>query len=295
MKHLKKILLLLFILVLPSAHTIQRVDYRNGMHNNVCKDLKGEILLYLIFVDNQETVPWTEFDIQSTLDSLAIAIAWLEKQARKNNIILNVKSDYYIGDEYTTIKQRLPQSSVQATITTPNFNSGIETMNEWVDDVCKRAGRTLVIPQKDGIPEIRQPRNKERLVAFLRDAYRVESVTLLLMLNNYYKNDISIPLNTMNNEDVEYAIVSYKYPSDIAHNVLHLFGAADLHESLYRSKQSSIDFAEKNFPNDIMQDTYARGINKLKIGEYTQYLIGWNSTLKEEYKPLLKDKIINFK
>ncbi len=295
MKHIRRILLFIFILVLPSAHTIQRIDYRNAMYNNVCKDLKGETLLYLIFVDNQETIPWTEFDIQSTLDSLAIAIAWLEEQARKNNIILHIKSDYYIGDEYTTIKQRLPQTSVQETITTPNFNGGIETVNEWVDDICKRAGRSLVIPQKDGIPEMRQPKNKERLIAFLRDAYRVESVALLIMLNNYYKDDISIPLNTMNNDDVEYAIVSYKYPSDIAHNVLHLFGAADLHETLYRRKKSSIDMAKNEFPDDVMQDPYARDISALEVGEYTRYLIGWKNTLTENYKPLLKDKIINFK
>ncbi len=294
MAKLKKIFVLVLIMVLPSSYTIQRIDYTEGMYNNVCKDLKGETLLYLIFVDNKETIPWTEFDIQSTLDSLSIAIAWLEKQARKNNIILNIKSDYYIGEEYTTIKKRLPGSSVKEVISTPNFKNGIETVNDWVDDICKRAGRSLVIPQKDGIPEIRQPRNKERLIAYLRDAYKVESVALLIMLNNYYKEDISIPVNTMNNEDVEYALVSYKYPADIAHNFLHLHGAADLHETLYRRKQNSIELANKNFPNDIMQDPYAKKLNELNIGTYTQYLIGWKNTLKEKYKPLLKDKIVNF-
>ncbi len=112
------------------------------------------------------------------------------------------------------------------------LRKGLEELNTWGDNIAKRVGSTYVMPEKDGIPEIKNPRNKERLVAFLRDDHAVESVALLYLLNNYFRIDISVQVNTFDTNDVEFAIVSYKYPSEIAHNFLHLFGAADLYKTL---------------------------------------------------------------
>ncbi|NJK96118.1 MAG: hypothetical protein HC905_15480 [Bacteroidales bacterium] len=191
------------------------MDYRNAMYKNVCKDLKHDVLIYLIFVDNKTTAPWTEFDIQSTIDSVNIARLWLQEQARKNNIPLKIKTDYYIGPEYSTISKNLPQGTVYNSILEPNLTTGLKSINSWADAIAKKAGSTLNIPEKDGIPEVKTPRNKERLIAYLRDAYQVESVALLFMVNNYFKTDISVQINTFNTQDIEFAVVSYKYPSEI--------------------------------------------------------------------------------
>jgi hypothetical protein len=48
----------------------------------------------------------------------------------------------------------------------------------------------------------------------------------MFFVNNYFKADISIAMNTLSSDDIEFAIVSYKYPAEIAHNFLHLYGAA---------------------------------------------------------------------
>lgn len=282
-----------FVLVFQ-GFTFKRIDYRDGIKNNVCKELKDDVLVYYIFVDSKETAPWTEFDIQSTIDSLETAVSWLEQKASENNIKLNIITDYYIGNEYTTIRKNLEYGSVFNTATTPNIRKGFEELNKWADGIAARVGKDIQISNKDGIPEVKNPRNKERLVAHLRDEYQVESVAILYMVNNYFRNDISLTVNQMNTHDLEFAIVSYKYPSIIAQNILSLFGAADLSESLYRKNDKKIKLAEEYFPLDIMQDVYGKSLNLLEIGDFTKYLIGWNIKLEPKYQILLTDNLASF-
>ena len=294
MKGVIRISIVAAILMILPGSSLQRIDYRKGMNNNVCKSLKDNVLVYYIFVDSQETTPWTEFDIKSTIDSLTLAIRWLENQARTYGVSLNIIQDYYIGADYTTIKKPLPMGNVVNSLNIPGFAKGVKELNSWADGIAKRAGITFNISEKDGIPEIKNPRNKERLVAYLRDEKQVESVALLFMVNNYFKNDISVALNNMGNEDVEFAILSYKYPSVIAHNILHLFGAADLYKSEFRRNERKIAMAGQFFPKDIMQDNDFMNIKNFEIGEYTRYLVGWSPELNSRYASLLLDKIVYF-
>lgn len=288
------ILVLIMLMILPTSYKIKRVDYREGRYKNVCKDLRGDVLLYFMFVDSKYTTPWTEFDIQSTIDSIRAAINWLHIQARSNHIQLNIKADFYIGPEYTTISRNLPGPTVLESLTKPNSSKARENIRRWSDGAAKIAGESVTLREKDGIPDVKTPRNKERLVAFLRDENKVESVALFYLVNNYYKSDISIPVNTFNTEDVEFAIVSYKYPSEIAHNFLHLYGAADMYKTLLRRKERNISTLAEKFPDEIMQEPYGKNLDELMISDYTKYLIGWNETLDPAYEPLMLDKMISF-
>ena len=150
----------------------------------------------------------------------------------------------------------------------------------------------MTIREKDGIPEIKPPKNKERLVAFLRDENKVESVAMFYLVNNYYKSDISIPVNTFNTNDVEFVIVSYKYPSEIAHNFLHLFGACDMYKTLLRRNERNINILSERYPDEIMHEPYGKDINKLAISDYTKYLIGWTNELDPSLESLMRDKMI---
>lgn len=284
------IVILLIIANATGCISFKKLDYTRGKNTNVCKTLTGNVLLYTIFVDTRSTAPWTEFDIRSTLDSVRVAVNWVESKARENTIPLNIITDYYIGQEYTTVKKNLPEESVYLSATEPNLNKGLTALNKWSDYIARKAGASFPVPEKDGIPEIRKPKNKERLIAYLRDEYNVESVALLFMVNNYYKSDISLAINTLNTKDVEYAIVSYKYPSEIAHNFLHLFGAADLYPTIYKRNEKNTALAKAHFPNDIMRDPYAKKIRLLEIEDLTKYLIGWSNTLEPKYEPLLYDR-----
>ena len=278
------------ILWLTTGLSLQRIDYRIGMYNNVCKDLRHDVLLYFVFIDSKTTSPWTEFDIKSTLDSVAVARKWLLEQAQRNNIPLNIKTDYFIGTDYSTISRNLPHGTIEKTAVTPNLKKGLQSLNEWSDQIARKMGSKFNISQKDGIPEIKSPRNKERFIAYLRDEYHVESVALLFFVNNYFRADISLPMNTLSTDDIEYAIVSYKYPAEIAHNFLHLYGAADLYPTLLRKNSKRTRELEKIFPDEIMLDPYAKKINELTISDYTKYLIGWTKTINPDLIPYLTDK-----
>jgi len=290
MKKTSLFLILIIFSILIFGFTIRKTDFRKGIKNNVCKDLSGKVLVYTIFIDTKTTSPWSEYDIKSTLDSIRVATRWIQQKAIDNNIKIQFSTDYYVGPEYTTIKKNLPEESILLSVTKPNKKQGVANINKWSDYIARKAGDSFNITEKDGLPTIKKPKNKERLIALLRDQYDVESVVLLFMMNNYYKTDISIQLNTMHTKEIEYAIVSYKYPSEIAHNILHLFGAADLHETLYRKNARSIDYTVNNLPNGIMQDPFGKKINDLSISDFNKYLIGWNTGLTKEYDFLLYDK-----
>jgi len=283
--------LLLFLLLFAgvSAST-PSFDFSMGRHNNVCKDLKNDILLYFVFVDTRTTYPWTEFDILTTIDSIRVATRWLEIQAEEHDIVLKIKTDYYIGDEFATIQRNLPRKSVHETLDEQNLINGMLSLSRWGDYVSKIIGESLYVKEKDGIPIQKRPSNKERLIALLRDEYKVESVALLLMVNNYFRSDISLAINTLHNDDVEFSVVSYKYPSEIAHSFLHLFGAADLHETHFRRSKRKIKLANQAFQDDIMSDVYARSLKDLEVGEFTRYMIGWTGELDSEYVPLLTER-----
>ena len=289
----KPVLIILTSLLTVSAKA-PTADYAMGRYNNVCKDLKDDVLLYFVFIDTRTTSPWTEFDIQTTIDSIQTAAKWIKGQAVINNIELNIKTDYYIGDEFATIERNLPGNSIKEIFTNQKMETGVASINRWGDNVARIIGESLYIKEKDGIPQPAKPANKERLISFLRDEYKVESVALVFLLNNYYRNDISIAVNTMNNDDVEFCIISYKYPSEIAHTFLNLFGAVDLYETPYRRSSKKIRLAEKLYPFEIMLDPYAKKINDLEIGEFTKYMIGWTDDLQQEAVPLLTDRSFPF-
>lgn len=294
---MKRILLylgLVLLLMIPSSHKAKRMDYREARYKNVCKDLKGDVLLYFAFIDSKYTSPWTEYDIQSTIDSIRTAITWLHTEAKNNKIPLNIRADFYIGPEYTTINRNLPGTTVYESVTSPSMRKAKENLNRWSDAVSKIAGGSLTIREKDGIPEIKPPKNKERLVAFLRDENKVESIAMFFLVNNYFKSDISTPVNIFDTDDVEFAIVSYKYAAELVHNFLHLYGAADMHKSVYRRQERKISMLAEMYPNDIMQDPYGKAINKLELSDYTKYLIGWNNELDPELETLMTDKMLNF-
>ena len=294
MKKMSLYALLLLAMLVPASHKAKRMDYREARYKNVCKDLRGEALLYFMFVDSKYTAPWTEYDIRSTIDSIRAAIAWLENQARINKVPLNIKTDFYIGPEYTTISRNLPEPTVAESVTSPNMRKAKENLNNWSDGISKIVGASVVLRGKNGIPEIKPPRNKERLVAYLRDENNVESVALFFLVNNYFKADISVPLNTYDTEDVEFAIVSYKYAAEIAHNFLHLYGAADMYKTIYRRQEQKIIQLGEMYPNEVMQDPYGKAIDKLELSDYTKYLIGWNDELDPGLETLMTDKMLNF-
>jgi hypothetical protein len=76
-------------------------------------------------------------------------------------------------------------------------------------------------------------------------------------------------------------------PAQIAHEILHLFGAWDLYETPHQTKLNET-VAKESFPDSVM-GRVAHNINSLKIDPLTAWLIGWNNKPEPWFK-LLKPK-----
>ncbi len=264
-----------------------------SVNNNVNKKLAGNVILYLIFVDTRETHPWTNYDVNSTLDSVYKAADWIIKKAAEDSVQLSIKIQFHKGDSTIPIEQNLFNGTLSQTLFDPNIIEGVENLDMWADRIAKKGAQSLgpdtsrIVATKNNIT------NRERLVARLRNINQTDNVVLMYMLNNYHQDEISLALHT-SSSDVEYAIVSFKNPAVIAHEFLHIFGALDLYMSPFdrkkkalKSKLAIMEYAPKEimaFPDRL--------IEKLEISPATRYFLGWRPEIDEKAKEILFGKKI---
>ncbi len=269
--------------VFPRTYAIDSMD------NNVCKQLQGRVQIHLVFVDGKSTGPWSAHDIRSTLDSVKVATRWLEEQAAQRGIPLTAEVVAHQADGVFPVVADLPKRSLGATVF---HSSGLRQLDRWSDKAAKQAAQVLGPDTARIIRTRNAPHGTERLIARLRDIHQVDDVALMFMVNNYYKDDISVVVYTGSDDHVEYGVVSYKRPSVIAHEILHYFGAMDLYSTPFDKR-----FGQKRrkkrlmaeFPNEIMAHAQ-RPLSTLSIGPLTEYLIGWRKDIDPRHVRLLTGK-----
>lgn len=293
---------LAFLLLTVSCGRYQMIKYKtyhiSTVDNNVCKKLSGNVVLYAIFVDTRFTQPWSEYDILSTLDSLNKAVLWLERQAKENNIPLDIIVKYHQNGKTIPLVGNFPDKTLSGTLFSPLPSFGVPKLDRWSDRLARTAGLSLPKDTSKIVKTFNRLTGRERLIARLRDLNKTDNVALMYFINDYYSEDISLALHTSNNASPEYAIVSFKRPAVIAHEFLHLFGALDLYISPFDKKKQTIKRrAEimKRFPNEVMAFAY-RQLDSLNISPFTKYLIGWNNELDEStrQKVLGKVKVVKY-
>lgn len=297
---MKKTAVLIVILVIVVTSACKQSIYLSqitwhiaSVKRNVCKTLTNKVVLYAVFVDSKYSLPWTAYDIESTLDSIKIAKDWLMEQAKEQEIPLEIEIVHHENNGVIPIAANFPRKTVKENI---YLSYGIRSMSGWADKVARVAGKSFPLDSSEKVATKNKMNNKERLVARLRDIYQTDNVALIYFLNNYHKDDISVAINTETDADVEFAIVSYKEPAVIAHEFLHLFGANDLYvryADVKNKKLTSRKEAIANLhPDEIMLSAY-KNINKLTISPYTKYLIGWENELQSVYKEIMVGKKVN--
>jgi hypothetical protein len=257
------------------------------VNNNVCKLLKDKVVLYAIFVDSKYTNTWTEHDIYSSVDSINLAIEWIEEEAQKRGVPLDIELDFHQdAKEIIPIEANLMRKTLSGTLFSPN---GVRNVDRWADKVAKTA---LTIYGRDTSRVTRTkivPKDRERLLARIRDVHKTDNVALIYFINNYYTDEVSVAIHTAMDTDPEYAIVSFKEPATIAHEFLHLFGALDLYRSPFDNPKKARrykEFALREFPNEIMAFPH-RGLDSLQISPLTEYLLGWDRELDEKYADMI--------
>ena len=264
-----------------------------SVNNNVCKKLKGNVVIYAIFVDSKYTNPWSKYDIETTLDSIRTATKWLEEKALEDSVFLNIKIDYHVTAQgKVPIKNDLSKKTLSNTLYKKPLWSGVKDIYRWADKIASVAGESLP-KDTSHITNIKNDlKTRERLIARLRDIHQTDNIALLYFINNYYTDELSATFDISNDNNVEFSIVSFKNPAVIAHEFLHLFGAYDLYLTPYDIKkkdQKKKDKLMQMFPDEIMAFAH-RDINSLTISGFTKYLIGWENELAPEYQKLLLNK-----
>lgn len=276
------------LLTLTFLFSCKNYTRLGSVRNNVCQTLEKKTILFVVFVDSDDTHPWTEYDITSTLDSIQVSINWLEKQAKMNGKTLNIQLEHGINarrDSAIPFKEAFRFKTLSRTLFKyTDLSRGIDLVDKWSDNVSKDVARDL--PNDDSKITLTKNRsnNRERLIAKLRNIYKADNIALIFFINNYFENEISIALHTSSGSETEYAVVSEKSPTVIAHEFLHLFGAWDLYISPFDRKlftKMRKRKAMKTYPNEIMAFTH-RDIDSLSLSPLTKYLIGWYNELDED-------------
>lgn len=286
------IIITLFSIPCFAQKKAKEVAFRT-VNNNVCKKLTGNVVVYAIFVDSKYTNPWSEYDIKSTIDSINVALQWIEQKADNDSIVLNIELDYHQTKHgRVPIKNDFSKKKLYSTLYKRPLWSGVRDIYKWADKIAKEAGKS--IPQDTSrMTNIKNNLgDRERLIARVRDIHKTDKVALMYFINNYYTDEISLTLDIGDDNNVEFSIVSFKKPSVIAHEFLHLFGAYDLYITPFDTKRKEKKKKEKLmelFPNEIMAFAY-RDLGKLGISDFTKYLIGWENDLSEEHQRILLGK-----
>ncbi len=296
MSHIKPLSFILICLLLNGAcytpSTVKQIGFAS-VNNNVCKNLSGKVVLYTIFVDSKYTNPWSNYDIESTLDSIKKATGWVEEKALEDSIKLDINIEFHKTSQgRIPIKNDLSRKTLSATLHKKPLWSGIKDIYRWADKIAAEAGKSLPKDSSKTTNIKNDLKTRERLIARLRDIHKTDKVVLMYFINNYYKDEFSVTFDISNDNNVEFSVVSFKNPAVIAHEFLHIFGAYDLYITPFDIKKKDKKKKDKlmqMFPREIMAFTY-RDINNLNISDFTRYLIGWKKELSAEYQEMLLDK-----
>jgi hypothetical protein len=268
--------------------------YIASVDNNVCKKLLGDVVIYAVFVDTKETKPWSEYDIRSTIDSIYKAAQWISTKAKENDKYVTIELHFPQHNQKIPIEQDLPKKTLSATMYQGNMGQGIKLLGKWADKIAVMVAKNLPPDTSKIIASKNKLGDKERLIARLRDIYKTDNVALIYFLNNYYQYETSVTMNTNSYKEIEYSIVSFKDPSVIAHEFLHLFGAWDLYITPYeksKKDEAKKKLIMKEFPNEIMAFSY-RSLDSLDISPFTKYCIGWEKQLDKHSAELVLGKNI---
>lgn len=284
------LLLMLSSCVLTQSMVVHEYDTMPTTKNhNVCKQLTDTIMVYAVFVDVNIYHPWTEFDIDATIDSLKRATTWLEGKATIYNKKLKIESVIHTQGAKRTIAEKSAKTSLRLNGIRAASKRAYKKMIPWADAISKYAGRGTKYKPSTKIHQRWKILGTESLNLALRDKYKRENVAIMFFVNGYYENHPSYSFYTATtNQHVEYSIVTNKNPSVIAHELMHLFGAVDLYANFNFPNFNYKELSE-NYPNEIMNVQH-KDIDKLSVSPISSYFIGWQDTLDKANTRLLLHK-----
>jgi len=244
------------------------------------------VVIYGVFVDSKIGGVWSTHDIRSTLDSVHVAADWIMSQAQSKGIELDLVVASHEKGGVVPVRSELGRGGLSGMLSSV---SPAVSLDRWADKACRQVQSSFPRDTARITLTKHGAKDRERLIAALRDRHGTDNVALVLFINNYYGSETSVAVHTGSTSSIEYAAVAFKRPAVIAHEILHLFGALDLYITPYDSKKEAEKrkrFAMERFPKEVMAFPF-RGLDSLEIGTLTEYLIGWRREALPEDKALL--------
>jgi hypothetical protein len=272
-------------LLLGGCSSVVNSENKWFRNRNVCKILVGDVLVYPVFVEDKKGKKWTEEDRFQYLDSLQVALMWIQKQAAEDTIKLN----FITHPHPEVMKKGLPGKSIRGALEMLDGSKSFVKFNKHYDGISKQVSSGV---EREEVlkPLVKNIKSKERLIAKLRNTYQVESVVLMFIHKPQDLSHLFLNLNSLTNNDVEYIVTTFQAPAVISYQVLQLYGAAPMmFNSGKKREAASKMIVEEQFPNDVMANL-GSGIINLAMGEYTKFLIGWTNVEKDYYKSIVSER-----
>lgn len=229
-----------------------------------CRKLSGDAYTLVIFLDD-DVSSWDE-EARNTFYNKRFfpSIDYLTEQAELRDVDLTLQSGQY------TTKSDLESPPRYRGVVQPTVDKAINNL-----DIFAQTAQTMGFP------------NKEVMHAFLQNSTGVQQIAYILVLNKSGRA-YAVSDTTYDDKDSIEFVVAFSsnengeknIGSSILHELLHLFGAADLYDPS-GDYPERLKLCKKLYPNDIMMKN-AYNPDSLDIGRLTECLIGWSDYFPPE-------------
>lgn len=238
-------------------------SYRAWYNLGNCGTLTRNPTLVVLFVDDAES-GWNDTLIRHFQNvQIAKAVEWLEQQATKNGVPLDIQTKFYHGTldnggrvYYPDAIDHKPSENDYDLLETVISNMEEGTGDQFYAKLRRDNGGEDVIflcmVNKDGLSYARG-----NAVAYSH----------ILEYAVVYARDTDVPAaDTLHQK-------THNRASVVAHEVLHLFGAEEMYDPAGRN-----EIAKQKYPKDVMLWTESF-IARNEITPFTAYCIGWTDTV----------------
>ncbi len=246
-----------------------------------CRKLVGSVYTLVVFLDDYES-SWSDSARSDFYNNrFEPSASYIINEAERRNI--NLEFNY---GQYST-KKDSDKHLVYDGIVANSPNGAINNL-----DIMSKTAKALGFT------------NKDVMHGFLQNYAGTSQVAYILVLNKAGRA-YAVSDTTYDGVDSMEFVVAFSASeggnkwvgSSVIHELLHLFGAADLYDTTgqYPDREK---LCKKLYPNDIMRKS-ATNPETLSIGRLTECLIGWsdyfppecdcpewwNSAFEEEHRP----------
>ena len=240
-------------------------SYRAWYDLGNCGTLTRNPTLVVLFVDDAESA-WNDTLIQHFQNvQIAKAVDWLEQQAAKHNVPLDIQTKFYHGTlnnggrvYYPDAIAHKPSEDDYDLLETVVANMNEGTGDQFYAKLRRENGGEDVIflcmVNKDGLSYAHGQAN----------AY-----SSILECAVVYARDTDVPATDTLHQK------THNRASVVAHEVLHLFGAEEMYDPAGRNA-----IAIQKYPKDVMLWTESF-IVRNEITPFTAYCIGWTDTVPD--------------